>query len=72
MNIKEYKQKRKESQKKRILGPPVEHKFVIIMDVMSHYLSAAEIEGDVNKINLRKSFDNLFRQGLPRFMVKNI
>ena len=50
----------------------MEHKFVIIMDVMSHYLSAAEIEGDVNKINLRKSFDNLFRQGLPRFMVKNI
>ena len=71
MNIKEYIQKRKES-KKRILGPSVEHKFVIIMDVMSHYLSAAEIQGDVNQINFKKSFDNLFKQGLPRFMVKNI
>ena len=40
------------------------------MDILSHYLYAIEIKGNVNKANLKKSFDELFTQGLPNFMVK--
>ena len=49
----------------------MERKFILIMDVLTHYLYAREIEGNVNKINLEKSFTDLFNLGLPKFMVIN-
>ena len=69
--MREYQQERKVSRKKKILGPAMERKFILIMDVLTHYLYAREIEGNVNKINLEKSFTDLFNLGLPKFMVIN-
>ena len=70
LSLKEYRKIRNKSKKKRILGPTTEHQFLLIIDVLSHYLYGCEIKGDVNETNLRNSFDQLFREGLPRFMVK--
>ena len=75
MDLDEYEQ-RKEAEKKKNpkkkkfsnLGPPRKHQFVIVMEVMSHFLYRAKIK-EVDPKTLRMAFDKLFDEGMPKFML---